>query len=166
MTDFTDEILADEELNAIITASGIEILIEAVPSENLKLTLVSGSPVVTERGTAARIYRTGQLEIHENGGFLVMSDNYEAGEAFAATTANGTAVYRAPNYDNIGFSRGDNVYVELRTPAEAFESSDNPYYLLTDTATATTRFLGRAEQDALSGSTEVIVRTMAPKFGE
>jgi len=165
MTEFTDEILADETLNSIITAGGIEILLESIPSGNLKLTLVSGSPVVSERGTAARIYNTGQIEIHEDGGFLVMSGSYEAGEAFAATTANGTAVYRAPNYDNIGFSRGDNVYVELRTPAEAFESSDNPYYLLTNTATATTRFLGRAEQDALSGSAEVVVRTMAPKFG-
>jgi len=165
MTDFTDEILADEGLNAIITASGTEILIESVPSGNLNLILVSGSPVVSERGTAARIYNTGQIEVHDDGGFLVMSDNYQAGEAFAASTANGTAVYRVPNYDGIGFSRGDNVYVELRTPGEPFESSDNPYYLLTNTATASTRFLGRAERDAISGSTEVFVRTMAPKFG-
>jgi len=165
MTEFTDEILADEALDAIITASGIEILIESVPSGNLKLILVSGNPVVSERADAARIYKTGQIEVHDDGGFLVMSDNYEAGEPFAASTANGTAVYRVSNYDGVGFSRTDNVYVELRKPAEAFESTENPYYLLTNTPSASTRFLGRAERDALSGSNEVHVRTMAPKFG-
>ena len=165
MTEFTDEILTNELEVDIITETGIEILLNTIPSGNLKVVLTSGTPPASERGIAARHYTTGQIEITDDGGFVIMTDNYEAGDVFAAATTNGTAVYQIPNYNGIGFSRTQNVYVELRDPASPFESTDNPYYLLTDTPSATARFLGRAERSAPSGSNQVFVRAMEPRFG-
>lgn len=166
MTEFIETILADAGGEDILTSSGFDILVELTPSGNLSLTLTSGDPVTSERGLTDREYKTGQIEIHPEGGFLIMSDNYALGETFAASKANGTAVYNVPNYNGTGFERGFNVYVELNDPNTAYESSTNPYYGLTSTTTATTRFLGRAERAALPGSNSVFIRTMAPKFGE
>ena len=164
MTDFTDGVLVDEHGN-IIAANGMDLIGEVSPSGNLSMVLTSGNPVHTERGIADRAYKAGQIEVHSDGGFLVMADNYAAGDTYAASIANSTAVYEVANYNGEGFSRGDNIYVELVNNGQSFDSALLPYYGITSVSSATTRFLGRAEKTAPSGSQTVFVRTMQPRFG-